>query len=242
MKYKILHLIEGAKNARGLTVVIDVFRAFSTAAYLFANGAERIIPVAKVETAHFLKSKNPGWILLGERKGKKIDGFDYGNSPFFIKNIDFTNKTIIHTSTNGTQGIANARYAKEIITGSFVNARAIADYIKLRNPENVSFVCMGNANVDIAEEDLLCAEYIISLLDNKNAVMEKEIINKLRISSGKRFFDTANKDWAPKEDFDLCLDFNHFPFVLRAESLDLDYNSEDINEELNYLHIVFRKN
>ncbi|MFW6029990.1 MAG: 2-phosphosulfolactate phosphatase, partial [Halanaerobiales bacterium] len=81
MKYKILHLIDGAKEARGLAVVIDVFRAFSTAVYLFANGAERIIPVATLETAHYLKSRNPGWILLGERRGKKIEGFDYGNSP-----------------------------------------------------------------------------------------------------------------------------------------------------------------
>ena len=69
-------------------------------------------------------------ILIGERHGKILPGFDYGNSPSQIENIDFSKKTILHTTSAGTQGISNAKNAKEILTGSLVNARAIAQYIK----------------------------------------------------------------------------------------------------------------
>ena len=52
MQIEILDLIEGAKQARGLAVIIDVFRAFSTACYVVRNGAKEIIPVGNVELAY----------------------------------------------------------------------------------------------------------------------------------------------------------------------------------------------
>ena len=81
MEVKILHLIDGAKQARGLTVIIDVFRAFSVACYAFGNGARKIISVGDIDLAYKLKKENPGYLLIGERGGKKPKGFDYGNSP-----------------------------------------------------------------------------------------------------------------------------------------------------------------
>ena len=70
MHIVILDLIEGAKQARGLTVIIDVFRAFSTACYVVRNGASEIIPVGDVELAYQLKEENSDCVLMGERKGK----------------------------------------------------------------------------------------------------------------------------------------------------------------------------
>ena len=63
MKIQILHLVEGAKQARGLAVIIDVFRAFSTACYIMNNGAEKILPVSEVSEAFQLKKKSPDLIL-----------------------------------------------------------------------------------------------------------------------------------------------------------------------------------
>ena len=85
MNIKILQLIEGARKAEGLTVIIDVFRAFSVACYVFNNGAEKIIPVGSLETAYALKEENGEFILMGERKGKILPGFDYGNSPAHVQ-------------------------------------------------------------------------------------------------------------------------------------------------------------
>ncbi|MFW5986446.1 MAG: 2-phosphosulfolactate phosphatase [Halanaerobiales bacterium] len=216
MQIKILQLIEGAKQARGLAVIIDVFRAFSVACYLYNNGASRVIPVGELNTAYQLKKDNPDFILLGEREGKILPGFDYGNSPTHIKDVDFTGKTIVHTTSAGTQGIVNVDHAGEIITASFVNAGAVVRYINQSSFDRVSLVCMGNAGVRPADEDTMCAQYIKNRLAGKANDREK-IVAELRKDSGKRFFDPANREWSPPADFDLCLKFEIFNFILKAE-------------------------
>lgn len=128
-KINILHLIKGAKKVDGITVIIDVFRAFTTACYVFNNGAKNIIPVDTLEKAYNLKKRNSDYILIGERNGKPPENFNYGNSPYLIKDIDFKDRIVIQTTSAGTKGIIEANKADEIITGSFVNAKAIAEYI-----------------------------------------------------------------------------------------------------------------
>lgn len=216
MEIRILELIEGAGKARGLTVVIDVFRAFSVACYVMEKGAVKIIPVAKINTAYRLKRKHPEYILIGERDGRIQPGFDYGNSPAAILDGELRGKTVIQTTSAGTQGIAGAVNAQEIITGSFVNARAVARYIKMRQPEIVSLVAMGTAGISPSVEDLLCAKYIHNVLENETNDYE-QMVEKIRNTSGRRFFNPGNKDWSPEKDFHLCLNLNRFNFVLKAE-------------------------
>lgn len=220
MEIQILQLIEGAKVATGLTVIIDVFRAFSTACYAVEKGAEKIIPVGNIEKAYLLKEKNPDFLLMGERNEMKPHGFDFGNSPSQLLPANLTGKTIVHTTSSGTQGIEAAAHVPEMITGSFVNAGAIVNYIKTQNPENVSLVCMGYACEFPTDEDTLCAEYIrneLKGLPNDFGKMT-EIIRK---GSGNRFFEAEKQEWAPKEDFELCLDLNRFDFVLKVEQQDM---------------------
>ena len=148
MNIRILQLLEGAQAARGLTVIIDVFRAFSVEAYAMAGGAKEIWAVGDIEKAYEMKKEYPDALLAGERGGMRCEGFDCGNSPSEIAKIDLNGKTLIHTTSAGTQGIANALHADEIITGSLVNASAIVEYIRKQNPEEVSLVCMGLAGKD----------------------------------------------------------------------------------------------
>jgi len=215
MKIKILHLIEGAKCAKGIAVIIDVFRAFSFEAYAFHNGVEKILPVATSEECFDMKNNNPSLILAGEINGKIIEGFDYGNSPSEIEKINFKGKTIVHRTSAGTQGLVNAFNADEILTGSLVNAKAIANYIRRKNPKYVSLVCMGLGAKAQTEEDNLCAEYIKSLLENTEIDMPTEI-KKLKTTSGAKFFDPKQKDVFPQKDFDFCTKLNIFDFVLKA--------------------------
>jgi len=216
MKIEILQLTEGAKKAKGLTVVIDVFRAFSTACYVFAAGADKIIPVEHVDEAFELKKQLINVVMLGERSERKVPGFDFGNSPTHIMNQDFRGRTIIMTTSSGTRGIANAQMADEIITGSFVNAEAIIQYIRQINPAQLSLVCMGYEGRYPTQEDTFFAEYVRDRLLGKETDFEKMKLT-LRTGDGARLLDPANDQWSPSSDFELCLDPDRFNFVLKIE-------------------------
>lgn len=226
MEIKILQLLDGAKDATGLTVIIDVFRAFSTACYVYDRGAVKIFPIGEIDQAYRLKEKNQDFVLIGERNEQKPAGFDFGNSPSQLVAEKIAGKTIVHTTSSGTQGIANAKKADEIITGSFVNAGAIVKYIQQKQPKTVSLVCMGYACEYPTDEDTLCAEWIKKELEappglpSGRGIKPKsfaEMVEIIRKGSGARFFDPEKQGWSPQADFELCLDLNRFNFVLKVE-------------------------
>lgn len=223
MNIQILQMIEGAKKAKGLTVVIDVFRAFSMEAYMMAQGAEKIIPIGDCDLAYKLKKENPDMVLAGERHGKILEGFDTGNSPWELSKIDVKGKTVVHTTSAGTQGIANATGADEILGAALVTARATAEYIKRSGAEDVSLVCMGLEAVSETEEDTLCAEYIKSLILGTELDMKTEI-EKLKVTSGAKFFDKKQNDVFPENDFHMCTEVDKFNFVLRLKKADNGIN------------------
>jgi len=228
MKIEILQLLEGAGKATGLAVIIDVFRAFSTVCYAIDRGAGPVYPVGSIEDAFLMKNTFPGALLVGERNERKPDGFDFGNSPSHILEADVKGKTIVHTTSSGTQGIVNARNADQIITGSFVNAGAIVRYIRKLNPGNVSLVCMGYACLYPTDEDTFCAEYIRNELLGRPSPWEtmQEVI---RQGTGARFFEPESQAWAPSSDYDLCLQRNIFDFVLKAEKGNGNFVLKKIN-------------
>jgi len=215
-------LISGARKAHGSVVIIDVFRAFTTAAYVMANGAERIISVGSLPEAFALKRSNPNWVLMGERDGKRVDGFDFGNSPFEIKEIDFSRKTVIQTTSAGTQGIANAKAAVEILPGSFVLAGAIIKHIQKTQPEAVSLVAMGSAGVEPSEEDELCAIYIEEALKGRTSDFDEMKLRIRRAPSGSKFFDPSQPHFH-EEDFQMALDLDRFDFILKVMKTDRIY-------------------
>lgn len=206
-----LYGIEEAKKAIGLTIVIDVFRAATLDAYILAQGAKFIIPVVSKENAFELKRKNQNFILVGEHEGYKINGFDYGNSPSEILNVDFHNKIVVHRSSQGTQGINLALRADEIILGSFVTFSAIHKYVVSKNPKEISLLAMAGRNSDDSE----FADAFINSIGGKLPKM-KEIKSKLKSHPHMALFLNPNIHEFPKKDFDLCLELNKFNFVCIA--------------------------
>ena len=215
-------LIEGAKAARGLTVIIDVFRAVSVECYLVSMGVKSIRPVGALEEALSLAGKIPDPVLFGERGGRRVEGFDFGNSPAQIIPDVVRGKNIIHTTSAGTQGVVNATGADEILLGSLVGAHAIADYILRKNPPEVSLIAMGDAGISPTEEDDLCAAYIRSLLLGKELDM-KTAIAHLKDHGGTKFFKPDLQDIFPEEDFWMSTRVDRFDFVLKVETDPLGY-------------------
>ena len=216
MEITIKEFIKGAQEAQGLTVIIDVFRAFSTACYAFDNGINRLLDVATPEEAFALRNKLKAEVIIaGEQDEKKPAGFDYGNSPTEMLTGSLAGKTMIHCTTAGTRGIISASGATEILGAGLVNAGAVASYISMIRPEKVTLVAMGYRATETAEEDMLCARYIKDLLQGRETDISKET-EALRKGAGSRFFNPANLDFSPPTDFFLCTDLNRFNFVLRA--------------------------
>jgi 2-phosphosulfolactate phosphatase len=212
----IVDFVAGAQAARGLTVVIDVFRAFSVAALAMSRGAASIIPVAAIDDARELKRQLPGALLVGERHARPLPGFDCGNSPTDLAKLELRGRVLIHTTHSGTQGLTNALHADEVITGALVNAAAIVRYIRARRPALVTIVRMGQEATHRCAEDDLCADLLAARLRGEYPSIS-DIPARLRSApSADKFFDPAC-DWAPEDDFHFCTRADQFDFVLQLD-------------------------
>lgn len=121
-------------------VVVDILRATSCMTTAFAHNIDSIRTFAELPECLALKSQ--GYLTAGERDGKKVDGFDLGNSPFEYMNPQLKGKRIAFTTTNGTQAIAKASTAREIVIGSFLNLSSVVDLLR-KSTNNVLIVCSG---------------------------------------------------------------------------------------------------
>ena len=128
-----------------IVVVIDIFRATSSICYGIENGAEAIIPVAKVEECAAYREMGLDYLLAAERDGKVVDGFDFGNSPFSYTKEKVDGKTIVLTTTNGTHALHLSISAKRIVIGSFLNLTALCNWLKTQQ-EDILLVCAGWKN------------------------------------------------------------------------------------------------
>ena len=143
MEISIHSLLEGAKQATGTVAIIDVFRAFTTAAVVLANGASSIVMVRSVEEALELREARVGQICMGEVEGRAPASFDFGNSPFELSGLDFRGQTIIQRTSAGTQGIVAASKADRLYAASLVTAEATIRALLSGSPDKVSLVAMG---------------------------------------------------------------------------------------------------
>ena len=216
MQIDILDHVAGARDARGIAVVIDVFRAFTVAPHAFDAGAARVLPAGEVEEALELGRRIPGAVLAGERNARRLPGFDAGNSPTEIRALDLRGKVLVHTTHAGTQGLVNARDADEVLTGAFVNLSAVGRYLAARAPGRVSLVRMGHEARERCAEDDLYAECLRRLLQGEPAPLGEVRDRLCDAPAARKFFDPAC-DWAPLADFDYCTEVDRFDFVLRLE-------------------------
>jgi 2-phosphosulfolactate phosphatase len=152
--------LETCSTATDAVVVIDVIRAFTTAAFAFAAGAQDIIPVDTIKEALALRERFPDALIMGSDRDRfPPKGFDLGNSPAALIGRDLHGRRIIQYTPNGTRGIVRSDGAETLLAGSFVCARATAEYIKQLSPTRVTFVATGSER-----EDRDCAAYMAGLL------------------------------------------------------------------------------
>jgi 2-phosphosulfolactate phosphatase len=218
MQVVIEQLLTGARRASGLTVIIDVFRFCTTAAYLFGNGVQGIYPLKTVQEAWALKKRHPDFVLMGERGGIQVEGFDYGNSPSDIEDLDLRGKEVIMTTSAGTQGLAAAAPNAPLLLGSFVTAGALVDHIRRQRPPTVSLVAMGEAGCHPAVEDDACARYLQAALEGRPPDFGAYRQELRQAPSAAKFFDPSQPAF-PAADFDCTAALDTFNFVLEVNTV-----------------------
>jgi 2-phosphosulfolactate phosphatase len=217
MEISIHSLLEGATRATGTVAVIDVFRAFTSAAVALANGAAGIVMVRSVEEALALRDAGIGQICMGEVRGRAPPGFDFGNSPFEISGVDFGGKAIVQRTSAGTQGIVAAgKRAVGLYAASLVTADATVRAILSGSPDQISLVAMGENGLSRTDEDELCAIHLRNRLERRPG--DAEAIRRLVLAGREvgRFHDPCRPYLHP-EDVDIALDINRFDFAVRVE-------------------------
>ncbi|MGV3759096.1 MAG: 2-phosphosulfolactate phosphatase [Actinomycetota bacterium] len=117
-------------GVRGAVVVVDVIRAFTTAAYALDAGASEIWLVAGVDEAVELGRSLPGAVVMGEDRGHRPPGFDLPNSPVMAAEADLAGRPVVQRTSAGTQGAVAARGAELLLAASLVCASATAAVLR----------------------------------------------------------------------------------------------------------------
>ena len=204
MRVRRSSLIEGARTATGTAVIIDVFRAFTTAAFCIAAGAPEVVLVADHEQALAMKSEDPRVFLTGEIRGRPIPGFDVGNNPSAIQHLDLAGRRVVQRTSQGTQCVVAASGARRVVLGSLVIAGATLRHVRAIDDE-VTLVATSTTDPSDADEDLACAAY-----------MERQLVDGTAPAPAIRLLGDEEgwPDWFPREDAILAVQLDRFDFAL----------------------------
>ncbi|MBN2548809.1 MAG: 2-phosphosulfolactate phosphatase [Anaerolineales bacterium] len=214
-------------EARGTVVVIDVLRAFTTAAHAFANGASEILLVETVEQALDLRQRFPGSLTMGEVDGLPIPGFDFGNSPTLLAAQELQGRRLIQRTSAGTQGIVRSQNAEHLLSASFVCAAATARRIRQLASPQVTFVITGRDPIGrfgppppgLGDEDAACADYLAALLRDENPD-PRPYLERVRSSpSGRKFAASLRAD-IPASDLEYASALDRFDFAMQVQRRD----------------------
>jgi 2-phosphosulfolactate phosphatase len=206
---------EGLGRLSGAVVVIDVLRAFTTAAYAFASGARDIVLVGTVPEALALRERFPGARLIGEAGGYPIDGFDYCNSPFELADQRLDGARLVQRTTSGTRAAVGATSAQILLAASFVVAEATVRTLQQAAPSHVALVLSGRDRPGGGDDDHAVADYLATRLTGKRPD-PAPFLRRMRDSRGaRRFLDPAKVAFRV-EDLELALAIDRFDFAMVA--------------------------
>ncbi|MGD2124709.1 MAG: 2-phosphosulfolactate phosphatase [Desulfobacteraceae bacterium] len=211
---------QGARDASGTAVIIDVFRAFSCEPLFFHFGVKKVILEAEPAKAIALKREHPEFLLVGEVNEIPIEDADLGNSPSEIvlkSKTFFEGKVVVHRTTAGVTGAAAAlENADEVLLCSFLTAKAVAAYIQEKNAHVLTLVAMGERAEKKAPEDEACADYLEHLLTGKPYDTIEALKDILFQPTAQKFI-AGSKEYLPREDPIFCLQRDLFDFVLTVK-------------------------
>lgn len=201
-------------EATGVVVIVDVLRAFTTAAHAVGGGAVEVVCVGTVAEAMTERERRPDSLVMGEVGGRPVDGFDLSNSPSALRSADVRGRTLIQRTSAGTQGVVGSVGATALFATSFACAGATARAVAALQPDAVTFVATGVDDRD-GDEDISCADYLGSLLTGSRPD-PAPFLARVRGSDAARPFLAADDSDFPSEDIDVACQLDVVDVALRA--------------------------
>ena len=125
-------------------IVLDIFRATTVHAALFAGGARRVYPVADFAAGIALRAALPDSKLIGEVGALPPPEADFGNSPTQFASLDVRGWTVVHVTSNGTRALASAQEADSALSGCLRNITASVKHLRSAQPARAAIVCSGD--------------------------------------------------------------------------------------------------
>jgi 2-phosphosulfolactate phosphatase len=213
---EIVHVtgVEGAREARGVVVVIDVIRSFTVSAYALAGGARECLLVSTIDEALALAQRIPDSIICAEEHGLPVVGIAISNSPTQIRAAHIHGRTLIQRSSAGTPVMGAVQSSEAMFAGSLVVATATAQACLSRRPSTVTLV----ASADFPE-DHACAHYIEAVMRGGTVDVD-QLLLPLRESERYRKFVAGEWPGFPPTDIELSLAVDRFDFALAATRRD----------------------
>ena len=219
MKIEIRSLLKGAREARGTVLIIDVFRAFTTASIALSRGAEKIVLVAEVDEALDLLDQGVGDLCMGEVGGIRPEGFHFGNSPFELSRAEVRGKTLIQSTRAGTVGVSAAGRADRIYAVSLVIASSTVEAVRRLAPDLVTIVAMGGDGEYRTDEDEQCALYLRNLFEGRQP--DREAVRSLVLAGGEaQKYGDPERPHFHVEDRRMAVEVDRFPFAIRVDRED----------------------
>lgn len=134
-----------ASELRGAAVVVlDIFRATTVHAALFAGDARAVYPVGDFAAGLSLREQIPGSRLIGEVGALPPPEADYGNSPTEFESMDVCGWTVMHVTSNGTRALVGALEADLVLSGCLRNMSASIDHLLASEPSRIAIICSGD--------------------------------------------------------------------------------------------------
>ena len=202
--------IEGARDARGIVVVIDVLRSFTVSAYALAGGARECLLVSTIDEALALARRIPDAIICAEEHGLPVPGIAISNSPTQIRAAHLKGRTLIQRSSAGTPVMGAVQSDEAMFAGSLVVASATAQACLLRRPSTVTLVASGDF-----PEDHACARYIEAVLRGGSVDLD-HLLQPLLESERYRTFVAGEWPGFASSDIELSLAVDRFDFAMPA--------------------------
>lgn len=169
-----------------IVVIVDILRATSIITTMFHNGLKKLIPVNSLEEAK--KYKDNGYLVAAERNGKKVDFADFGNSPFEFTSENILGKTLVYSTTNGTNTINIASKSKSVLIASFLNLTSVSNYLRSQQ-KDVLILCSGWKGNYCIEDSLFAGA-----LTEKLLICKKFITNCDSVTSSVDLWNIAKVD------------------------------------------------